>query len=39
MFQKERVHYIENTEKVWDLITVGVMLVAAALAFIWFLPQ
>ncbi len=30
---------LERTERVWDLITVGVMLIIAALSFVWFLPQ
>ena len=30
---------VERNETVWDLLTVGVMLVAAALTFVWFLPQ
>ncbi len=39
MYEKERLRYVENTERVWDLLTVAVMLVAAALAFVWLLPQ
>ena len=29
----------ERNEGVWDLLTVGVMLVLVALSFLWFLPQ
>jgi len=29
----------ERNERVWDLLTVGVMLVVAALSLLWFLPQ
>lgn len=30
---------VRNSDRVWDLITVGVILAAAALSFVWFLPQ
>ena len=29
----------ERMDTIWDLLTVGVMLVIAALSLIWFLPQ
>ena len=29
----------ESMETVWDLLTVGVMLVVAALSLLWFLPR
>ncbi len=34
-----RVQAAPRMERVWDVLVVGVLLVAAAFAFLWFLPQ